>query len=94
MKVLFAGGNGYLPQFHGGVQSSTHHLVQQLRRAGHEAAVLAALFGDGIGGTDSAEVDDHLVPGVMQPAGHRFQQIGLLVDEQDLGHLGIALRSS
>lgn len=50
MKVLFAGGNGYLPQFHGGVQSSTHHLVQQLRRAGHEAAVLAALFGDGIFG--------------------------------------------
>jgi glycosyltransferase involved in cell wall biosynthesis len=50
MKVLFAGGNGYLPQFHGGVQSSTHHLVEQLRRAGHDASVLAALFGDGIFG--------------------------------------------
>jgi glycosyltransferase involved in cell wall biosynthesis len=51
MKVLFAGGNGYYPEFHGGVQSSTHHLVEQLRKQGHEAAVLAALFGDGIFGT-------------------------------------------
>ena len=50
MKVLFAGGNGYLPEFHGGVQSSTHHLVEQLQQEGHEAAVLAALFGDGIFG--------------------------------------------
>jgi glycosyltransferase involved in cell wall biosynthesis len=47
MKVLFAGGNGYYPEFHGGVQSSTHHLVERLRAEGHEAAVLAALFGDG-----------------------------------------------
>src|SRR5262245_42669285 len=51
MKVLFAAGNGYYPEFHGGVQSSTHHLVEQLRKQGHEAAVLAALFGDGIFGT-------------------------------------------
>ncbi|KQU87508.1 glycosyl transferase family 1 [Mesorhizobium sp. Root695] len=50
MKVLFAGGNGYTPQFSGGVQSSTHHLVEQLRENGHEASVLAALFGDGIFG--------------------------------------------
>lgn len=50
MKVLFAGGNGYTPQFSGGVQSSTHHLVEQLRERGHEASVLAALFGDGIFG--------------------------------------------
>lgn len=47
MRILFAGGNGYYPEFHGGVQSSTHHLVEQLRRNGHEASVLAALFGDG-----------------------------------------------
>lgn len=47
MRVLFAGGNGYYPQFHGGVQSSTHHLVEQLNKRGHEAAVLAALFGEG-----------------------------------------------
>ncbi|ASY59429.1 MULTISPECIES: glycosyltransferase [Sinorhizobium] len=50
MKVLFAGGNGYYPEFSGGVQSSTHHLVQQLRERGHEAGVLAALFGDGMFG--------------------------------------------
>src|SRR5207244_1898401 len=50
MKVLFAGGTGYMPQFSGGVQSSTHHLVEQLREHGHEASVLAALFGDGIFG--------------------------------------------
>jgi glycosyltransferase involved in cell wall biosynthesis len=50
MNVLFAGGNGYYPEFHGGVQSSTHHLVEQLRTRGHEAAVLASLFGDGIFG--------------------------------------------
>jgi glycosyltransferase involved in cell wall biosynthesis len=50
MKVLFAGGNGYYPEFSGGVQSSTHHLAEQLRAKGHEAAVLAALFGDGIFG--------------------------------------------
>jgi glycosyltransferase involved in cell wall biosynthesis len=47
MRILFAGGNGYYPEFHGGVQSSTHHLVEQLRSHGHEASVLAALFGDG-----------------------------------------------
>ncbi|MER9402753.1 glycosyltransferase [Mesorhizobium caraganae] len=50
MKVLFAGGTGYTPQFSGGVQSSTHHLVEQLRENGHEASVLAALFGDGMFG--------------------------------------------
>ncbi|ESX81448.1 MULTISPECIES: glycosyltransferase [unclassified Mesorhizobium] len=50
MKVLFAGGNGYTPQFSGGVQSSTHHLVEQLREHGHDASVLAALFGDGMFG--------------------------------------------
>ncbi|TPL58951.1 glycosyltransferase [Mesorhizobium sp. B2-2-4] len=50
MKVLFAGGNGYTPEFSGGVQSSTHHLAEQLIEHGHEAAVLAALFGDGVFG--------------------------------------------
>lgn len=50
MKVLFAGGNGYTPEFSGGVQSSTHHLVEQLHAHGHEASVLAALFGDGMFG--------------------------------------------
>lgn len=50
MKVLFASGNGYIPQFRGGVQSSTHHLVRQLHGRGHEATVLASLFGDGVFG--------------------------------------------
>lgn len=47
MRVLFAGGNGYLPEFSGGVQSSTDHLVRQCMASGHDVAVLAALFGDG-----------------------------------------------
>ena len=50
MRVLFAGGRGYYPEFHGGVQSSTHHLVEQLRDRGHEAFVLASLFGQGMFG--------------------------------------------
>ena len=50
MKILFAGGNGYLPEFNGGVQSSTDHLVRQCLAKGHEAAVLSALFGDGLFG--------------------------------------------
>lgn len=47
MKVLFAGGNAYSPEFCGGAQSSTHHLVQQLQSAGHEAVILSALLGQG-----------------------------------------------
>lgn len=47
MRVLFAGGNGYIPEFNGGVQSSTDHLVRQCLATGHDAAVLAALFGEG-----------------------------------------------
>jgi len=50
MKVLFASGNGYIPEFTGGVQSNTHNLVGQLNRHGHQASVLASLFGDGMFG--------------------------------------------
>ncbi|RWM19954.1 MAG: glycosyltransferase [Mesorhizobium sp.] len=50
MKVLFASGNGYIPEFTGGVQSNTHHLVEQLIEHGHQASVLASLFGDGMFG--------------------------------------------
>lgn len=50
MRVLFANGNGYPPEFGGGVQASTHHLAEQLIEHGHEASVLAALFGDGVFG--------------------------------------------
>ncbi len=45
MNILFAGGNGYLPEMTGGVQSSTDHLVRQCAAAGHNVSVLAALFG-------------------------------------------------
>ncbi|ORE91493.1 group 1 glycosyl transferase [Stappia sp. 22II-S9-Z10] len=45
MNILFAGGNGYLPEMTGGVQSSTDHLVRQCAEAGHTVSVLAALFG-------------------------------------------------
>lgn len=45
MHILFAGGAGYLPEFSGGVQSSTDHLVRQSIQRGHKASVLAALFG-------------------------------------------------
>ncbi len=34
MKVLFAGGHGYFPEINGGVESSTLHLVEQLRARG------------------------------------------------------------
>lgn len=50
MRILFASGNGYPPEFTGGVQSNTHRLVEQLIEHGHEASVLASLFGDGIFG--------------------------------------------
>ena len=50
MRILFAGGNGYIPEFSGGVQSSTDHLVRQSIESGHSAGVLAALFGDGLFG--------------------------------------------
>lgn len=50
MRILFASGNGYTPEFSGGVQSSTDHLVRQCRAEGHDARVLSALFGDGLAG--------------------------------------------
>ena len=50
MKVLFASGNGYPPEFTGGVQSNTHGLVEKLIEHQHEAFVLASLFGDGMFG--------------------------------------------
>lgn len=50
MNVLFGSGKGYLPEFSGGVQSSTHHLALQLKAAGHQPSVLAALFGSGMFG--------------------------------------------
>ncbi|MGU3390547.1 glycosyltransferase [Sphingomonas sp. M1A8_2b] len=53
LRIVFASGNGYLPEFSGGVQSSTDHLVRQCNAAGHRAWVLAALFGLGPAGLAS-----------------------------------------
>ncbi len=50
LKVVFAGGNGYPPQASGGVQSSTHHLASTLQTCGHQPAVLAPLYGEGLFG--------------------------------------------
>lgn len=50
MRILFASGNGYIPEFSGGVQSNTDHLACELQTRGHDISVLAALFGDGWAG--------------------------------------------
>jgi glycosyltransferase involved in cell wall biosynthesis len=50
MKILFATNNGYLPEFSGGVQSSTDYLVRESRKLGHESSVFSALFGSGLFG--------------------------------------------
>lgn len=50
MRIVFASGNGYLPEFAGGVQSSTDHLARQCGALGHKSWVLAALFGTGTAG--------------------------------------------
>lgn len=47
LNVVFAGGNGYPPEDHGGVQSSTHDLATRLLSRGDRPAVLAPLYGDG-----------------------------------------------
>lgn len=47
LRIAFAGGNGYPPEDHGGVQSSTHDMALRLQTRGGHAAVLAPLYGDG-----------------------------------------------
>ena len=82
MKVLFAGGNGYPPEFSGGVQSSTHHLAEQLIEHGHEAAVLAALVPQ----VFTVERIEEL----LRQARRRFRQLGIenLRSRHDDGKLG------
>ncbi len=46
-RILFGSAHPYLPQLHGGAQSSTHELVTRLRALGHPVAVLAGLTGEG-----------------------------------------------
>lgn len=50
LRVAFAGGNGYPPEAHGGVQSSTHDLATRLVAAGGRPSILAPLYGDGLFG--------------------------------------------
>jgi glycosyltransferase involved in cell wall biosynthesis len=50
MRILIGSAHPYLPQIHGGAQSSTHELVTALRQRGHEVAVLSGLTGHGMTG--------------------------------------------
>ena len=43
MKILIASGNPYIPQWSGGIESSTHELALELRRRGHEVSVVCRL---------------------------------------------------
>ena len=46
-EFLFTTGNAYLPQIAGGAQSSTHQLATELKKHGHDPAVLCKLQGGG-----------------------------------------------
>jgi glycosyltransferase involved in cell wall biosynthesis len=48
MKILFVTAHKYLPQMHGGLQSSTDQLCHGLLQRGHEVAVLAGLMPGGL----------------------------------------------
>jgi hypothetical protein len=47
LRILFAGGNGWLPEATGGTQNSTDHLIRQAASAGHDCAVFCGLVGRG-----------------------------------------------
>ncbi|MEM9585622.1 MAG: glycosyltransferase [Pseudomonadota bacterium] len=50
MRILFAGGNGWLPEASGGTQNSTDHLIRQSMAEGHTAAVYCGFSGRGVFG--------------------------------------------
>jgi glycosyltransferase involved in cell wall biosynthesis len=50
MRILFITAHKYLPQMHGGMQSSTNQLCCALRRKGHRVGVLAGLMPGGLFG--------------------------------------------
>lgn len=88
LKVVFAGGNGYPPQAAGGVQSSTHLLASTLLARGHQPAVLAPLYGDGLFGlqarvrlklTGQGFVTDHGLGYPVHRAWFPEQQVGALL---------------
>ncbi|AXI41554.1 glycosyltransferase [Sulfitobacter sp. SK011] len=50
MRILFAGGNGWLPEASGGTQNSTDHLIRQSIAQGHDCAVYCGFSGRGVFG--------------------------------------------
>lgn len=50
MRILFAGGNSWLPEASGGTQNSTDHLIRQSISQGHECAVYCGFAGRGVFG--------------------------------------------
>ncbi|MEM1428897.1 MAG: glycosyltransferase [Pseudomonadota bacterium] len=50
MRILFAGGNGWLPEASGGTQNSTDHLIRQSMKQGHACAVYCGFAGRGLFG--------------------------------------------
>lgn len=50
MRILFAGGNGWLPEASGGTQNSTDHLIRQSIAQGHDCAVFCGFSGRGFFG--------------------------------------------
>ncbi|MES0864703.1 glycosyltransferase [Ruegeria sp. SCPT10] len=50
MRILFAGGNSWLPEASGGTQNSTDHLIRQSIAQGHECAVYCGFSGRGVFG--------------------------------------------
>lgn len=50
MRILFAGGNSWLPEASGGTQNSTDHLIRQSMAAGQDCAVYCGTSGRGVFG--------------------------------------------
>jgi glycosyltransferase involved in cell wall biosynthesis len=46
MRILFITANPFLPQLHGGMQSSAHELCRTLQHRGHQVAVLGGFMRD------------------------------------------------
>ena len=44
MRILIVSGNPHVPQFSGGVESTTHDLALELKKRGHQVAVLCRLI--------------------------------------------------
>ena len=47
MRILIVSGNPHIPQYSGGIESTTHDLALELRRRGHHVSVLCRLAAGG-----------------------------------------------